>query len=127
MEEPGWSGGKRFLEENKISWDLFTAEEQEAVSLLSEGLRGLYGSRLTRAILFGRKSRGRKSSDIDVLLILETMESLRAEIVRVSRITEPITSERDILITAIPVDRNELEKRKEMPFFAKILENGIDL
>jgi hypothetical protein len=110
-----------------MSMESLSPDESRALQDLMDGLRVIYGDRLQRAILYGQKMRGPKSSDLDVLIVIREMNNRNEELGRVHRVTEPITIERDILITVIPVDEAELEKRVETAFFSNILNRGIPL
>lgn len=114
-------------EERPVSRGSLSPDENRALQDLMAGLKRTYGSRLKRTLLYGRKTRGPNASDLDVLIVIENMGSRQAELGTIHRLTEPITLERDILVTVIPVDQGELERRGDTAFFSKILRNGVSL
>jgi len=67
----------------------------EAVRLLVEA------SRPSRVILFGSYARGdpSRASDLDFLVVLHSVESRRAEMVRLRRVLRPLRVPVDILVT----------------------------
>ena len=111
----------------KISKEALSASDHQALDQLMDQLRMLYTERLQQVILYGHKSRGKRGSDLDVLVVIEGISDRFVEMTRIQKITGPITVEEDILITAIPVDAAFLKAQRETSFFAAILQDGIVL
>ncbi len=111
----------------KVSKGALTVSDWQALDTLVRALRRLYAERLTQVVLYGHKSRGKRGSDLDVLVVIEGISDRFVEMSRIHQITSPITVEEDILITAIPVDATYLESQRETSFFAAILQEGIKL
>ena len=111
----------------KVSREALTASDRQALNQVVKALQRLYAERLKRVILYGHKSRGKRGSDLDVLVVIEGISDRFVEMTRIQKITGPITVEEDILVTAIPVDAGYLETQRETSFFAAILQDGIIL
>jgi predicted nucleotidyltransferase len=79
-------------------------------------LRELYGARLKQVLLFGSWARGdaHPESDIDLLVVLDRVDSRRAERERMDEIMDRHSFEHDTLVTEIPVSEAEL-KAAEIP------------
>lgn len=77
----------------------------------AEGIRGLYGSRLDKVILFGSYARGEQheESDVDFLVVLND-ESINAfaEISRMSGISAEIGLKYNFWISTVPISINRL-------------------
>lgn len=111
----------------KVSKEALTLSDRQALDTLVRALRRLYAERLKQVIFYGHKSRGKRGSDLDVLVVIEGIADRFVEMSRIHQITGPITVDEDILITAIPVDAAYLETQRETSFFAAILKEGIVL
>ena len=111
----------------KLSKEALSPSDHQALEEFLFGLRRLYAGRLKQVILYGHKSRGDRSADLDVLVVIDHLSNRHAEISRIHEITRPITTQMDILVTAVPVDAAEFEKQRETSFFTHILQNGIVL
>jgi hypothetical protein len=107
--------------------ETLNSAHHQALEELMNGLRGLYGERLKQAILYGCKNRNTQGSDLDVLAVIKGVEQRSTEISRIHRITGPITIEKNILITVIPVNVIDFERQRETAFFANILREGLTL
>ena len=112
---------------HKVSKEALTASDRQALAQVVKGLQRLYAERLKQVILYGHTSRGKRGSDLDVLIVIEGIRDRFVEMTRIQKITGPITVEEDILITAIPVDAAYLEQQRETSFFAAIIQDGIVL
>jgi hypothetical protein len=115
------------MNRSKLSKEALSPSDHRALDEFLSGLRRLYAGRLKQVILYGHKSRGEQSADLDVLVVIDRLTDRHAEMSRLHAITGPITTEMDILVTAVPVDAAELEKQRETAFFANILQNGLVL
>jgi predicted nucleotidyltransferase len=111
----------------KVSKEALTVSDRQALDQLVKALRRLYAERLKRVILYGHKSRGKRGSDLDILIVIEGIRDRFVEMSRIHQITGPITVDEDILITAIPVDAAYLETQRETSFFTAILREGIEI
>ncbi len=69
-------------------------------------LRGLYGARLVRAVLYGSRARGEAEadSDIDVLVVLDPLGDLWQELSRIQPLASRISMNYDVVLSAMPVD-----------------------
>jgi hypothetical protein len=77
---------------------------------VAEDLRALYGARLRRILLFGSWARGdaHPESDIDLLVVLDRVESPWDELRRMDEILWRHSYHHDVVISAIPVGEHEL-------------------
>lgn len=77
-----------------------------------EELRGLYGDRLRRVLLFGSWARGdaHPESDIDLLVVLDHVESKWGEQQRMDEVLWRHSFENDTVISALPVAEADLTR-----------------
>jgi hypothetical protein len=77
---------------------------------VAEDLRGRYGERLKNVLLFGSWARGdaHPESDIDLLVVLDLVESSWAEHKRMDEILWRHSFENDIVVSALPVSEADL-------------------
>ncbi len=82
----------------------------EIARAVAKDLRGLYGDRLRRVLLFGSWARGdaHPESDIDLLVVLDRVESLWEELERMDDILWRHSFENDTVISVLPVAEAEL-------------------
>jgi predicted nucleotidyltransferase len=87
----------------------FDAEEI-ALAVAAE-LRHLYGGRLRTVLLFGSWARGdaHPDSDIDLLVVLDRVDSVWDELRKMDEILWRHSFENDTIITVLPVGKRELE------------------
>jgi predicted nucleotidyltransferase len=80
---------------------------------VKESLKKLYGKKLKKIILYGSYARGDATddSDIDLLILLDDMGSVGEEIVRCSHALGDLELIYDTLISIVPFDAAEFEKR----------------
>lgn len=74
-------------------------------------LKELYGARLRQVILFGSWARGdaHPESDIDLLIVLDRVDSPWSELRKMDEILWLHSIENDTVVTALPVGESELE------------------
>jgi predicted nucleotidyltransferase len=74
-----------------------------ALAELRSGLEQLYGERLRGLYLFGSRARGdaQPDSDVDVLVVLDRVESYHRECQRSSALLAPLTLRHDLAITPV--------------------------
>src|SRR5919197_1515252 len=77
-------------------------------------LRKLYGERLKQVVLFGSWARGdaHPESDIDLLVVLDRVDSLWDELRRMDPVLWRHSFDNDTVVTATPVAKGGLEERK---------------
>jgi predicted nucleotidyltransferase len=75
-------------------------------------LRALYGRRLRRVLLFGSWARGdaHPESDIDLLVVLDQVESPWEELRRIDEILWRHSYRSNVVISAVPVGEDELRE-----------------
>jgi uncharacterized protein len=78
-------------------------ELREIMSELRRALEALYGDRIQTLYLYGSYARGeaRPGSDIDVLAVLDEVESPSAEIERTSRLCAEISLEYGVTVSLL--------------------------
>jgi nucleotidyltransferase-like protein/uncharacterized protein UPF0158 len=88
-------------------------------------LRGLYGDRLRQVLLFGSWARGdaHPESDIDLLVVLDEVESTWNELRRMDPILWRHSLENDTVISATPVAEADL-KRPSVPILIRAKAEG---
>lgn len=81
---------------------------------VAEDLRELYGTRLKNVLLFGSWARGdaHPESDIDLLVVLDRVESPWEELRRIDEILDRHSVENDTVVSALVVAEPELEDPK---------------
>ena len=106
-----------------------TEKEKKAVEELIEGLKKLYGSNLSRVILYGSKARGdsEPGSDIDLLAVLKSMDSRYDEIKRIGEIRAPICLKYDLVISVMPVEERWVDAEYKTIFIHNVLKEGVPL
>lgn len=85
---------------------------REALERFVVEMRSLYGSRLREVILYGSRARGDGGleSDIDTLVVLEPLEDFWAELSRIERVASRVSLEYDVVLSAIPASRQEVQQ-----------------
>ncbi len=81
---------------------------------VADDLRGLYGDRLKRVLLFGSWARGdaHPESDIDLLVILDRVESSWDERKRMDAVLWRHSFDNDTVISALPVGEADLHSQR---------------
>lgn len=93
---------------------------------VAEELRELYGERLKQVLLFGSWARGdaHPESDIDLLVVLDRIESRWEERDRMDEIFERHSFENDTIVSEIPVSEAELNAA-EIPLLMRVREEAV--
>jgi Uncharacterised protein family (UPF0158)/Nucleotidyltransferase domain len=83
----------------------------EIAAAVAGDLRTLYGSRLRRVLLFGSWARGdaHPESDIDLLVVLDTVDSPWEELRRMDAVLWRHSYQNDAVISAVPVAERALD------------------
>lgn len=78
-----------------------TAKLLNLLAQLKDGLADIYGERLRGVYLYGSHARGTpdRESDVDVLIVLDEVESYGAEIRRTSELVSSVSLENDVSIS----------------------------
>lgn len=102
-----------------------SVEVDALLAELREALEGIYGDRLHKLYLFGSYARGdaRPGSDVDVLVVLDRVDSYGDEIKRTSRARADIALEHDVSISLVYVSISDWEKSKE-PLLFRVRREG---
>ncbi len=97
-----------------------------ALERFVEELRTLYGARLRQVMLYGSRARGDAESDadIDTLVVLESLNDFWQEFDCISPIANRICLEFGVVISALPVDAEELQ-RGQIPLFINCRREGV--
>lgn len=100
----------------------------EIAHAVADDLRELYGDRLRKVILFGSWARGdaHPESDIDLLVVLDRVDSSWEELRRMDDILSRHSFDNDTVVTASPVSDPEFETRKT-PFLITARADGIEI
>ncbi|MBI1736729.1 MAG: nucleotidyltransferase domain-containing protein [Candidatus Rokubacteria bacterium] len=90
-----------------------------------EAMRALYGDGLVDVVLYGSRARGDAAhdSDIDALVVLESCSDVWAELDRISPIATRISSEFDVVLSALPVDASDYREGGS-PFLMNVRREG---
>ncbi len=98
-------------------------------SLLHEfkdDVQKLYGDQFVSLILFGSYSRGQEheNSDIDLLVVLKSMQSPYTEIRKMSDIKYNILDKYEIVLSTVPTTKERFDKL-EVPLYRIIQKEGV--
>ncbi|MGH2993719.1 MAG: UPF0158 family protein [Solirubrobacterales bacterium] len=95
---------------------------------VASDLRVLYGDRLRSVILFGSWARGdaHPESDIDLLVVLDRVESSREERRRMRDVLWRHSLDNDTVVVAIPVSEQRLQSEAE-PFLIRARSEGVPI
>jgi len=106
--------------------ELAGAFDADAVaSQIATDLRGIYGRRLRQVVLFGSWARGDADaeSDLDLLVVIDHMESPFAEIDRMSEVLWRHTLAHGVAVSAVPVAGGEV-REASTAFLQRVLAEG---
>jgi predicted nucleotidyltransferase len=94
---------------------------QEALRTFSDRLKVLYRDRLDSIVLYGSRARGeaKDDSDIDLLIVLKDFEDFWDEFHTISPIASAVSLEYDVVISALPIRKADLE-RSRSPFILNV-------
>lgn len=89
-------------------------------------LKAVYGSRMDSVVLYGSRVRNdaEAQSDIDTLVVLSSRGDFWAEFERISPIASRVSLKHDVVISAIPVDRLELQEATS-PLLLTVRRQGV--
>jgi len=101
---------------------------REALDTLTSELQALYGPRLQRIVLYGSRARGdaANDSDIDVLVVLDSLGDFWLEHSRISPIAGRISLQYDVVLSIIPVDAREMEN-PQTPLLVNARREGVSV
>jgi predicted nucleotidyltransferase len=87
-------------------------DAHEVAREAAEELRHLYGNRLRRVLLFGSWARGdaHPESDIDLLVVLDQVDSVWDELRRMEEVLWRCSFENDAVISAVPAAEADLQQ-----------------
>jgi len=99
---------------------------EETLSVLKNGLAPLYGERLKGLYLFGSYARGeeRSDSDLDVLIVLDSIPSYSAEVDRTSELVAGLSLDSGISVSRIFVSEAAWQTQAS-PFLENVREEAI--
>jgi predicted nucleotidyltransferase len=85
---------------------------RKALASFVDEVRQAYAERLDRVVLYGSRARGDavNGSDIDTLVILDRCEDFWTEFDRITKIATEVSLDHDVVISALPVDREQFER-----------------
>jgi predicted nucleotidyltransferase len=100
-------------------------DPDEVAAAVAADLRKLYGGRLHKVVLFGSWARGDADdeSDLDLLVVLDSMESPFVEIDRMSDVVWRHAQEQGVAISVVPV-RAEEERGSKTAFLDRVRAEG---
>lgn len=96
----------------------------EIARAVAEGLRGLYGDRLRRVLLFGSWARGdaHPESDIDLLVVLDRVDSAWDERIRMDEILNRHSVANETVVSAMPTTEEAIGRRNVPTLIRAIIE-----
>lgn len=118
-----WLGARRLVDAERAEAAIEARPDPDSPLLAGEfdgravaaqvaaDLRNLFGTRLRKVLLFGSWARGNadRDSDIDLLVVLDRIESPWEESERMSEVLGRHSLESDTVVSAIPIAERELE------------------
>lgn len=103
-------------------------DAQEIVSVVATDLKKLYGNRLKKVILFGSWARGdaHPESDIDLLLVLDRVDSWSEERNRIDDILWRHSLANSTIVSSLIVSEEDFVRRAE-PVLRRVSEEGVKI
>jgi predicted nucleotidyltransferase len=103
-------------------------DPRETARTVATELCDLYGNRLRRVLLFGSWARGdaHPEADVDVLVVLDRVESAWKELDAMEPILWRALKEGDVVVAAIPVGEEEFAA-SERPVLVRARTEGVDV
>lgn len=101
---------------------------EQIAQQVADSLRPLYGSRLKRVILYGSWARGEadpEGSDVDLLVILDSVDDYRAERDRIGEIADDLAVTAGRPVMTFPVSEGDL-RNPQTPVLVEAVRDGID-
>jgi len=101
-------------------------EIQKIIKEFKKELKNLYGEKFKKIILFGSYAIGKfnENSDIDLVIVLESIESPGREIDRMIDIITEINLKYNVLLSVVPVSINDY-KNLNSPLLINVRKEGI--
>lgn len=101
-------------------------DPHEIASEVTRELRRLYGDRLSRVLLFGSWARGdaHPESDIDLLVVLDRVDSVWDELSRMDPILWRHSFDNDTVVTAFPAAKRDVDEQ-ETPLLVRAQAEGL--
>ncbi|MCL5027515.1 MAG: nucleotidyltransferase domain-containing protein [Bacteroidetes bacterium] len=102
-------------------------EVKQIIKEFREALKNIYKENLVKIILYGSYARGdfNSDSDIDLLIVLEKLESPGKEIDRMIEVISEINLKYNVLISVFPVSIFEYNSLKS-PLLLNVRREGIE-
>jgi predicted nucleotidyltransferase len=96
--------------------------------VVADELRELYGGRLRRVLLFGSWARGdaHAEADVDLLVVLDQVDSVWAELQRMDDILWRHSFENDTVVSALVIDESRFHD-PEAPVVMRAKVEGVAL
>jgi predicted nucleotidyltransferase len=93
---------------------------------LKSGLQGLYAHRLRAVYLYGSYARGEgeRDSDLDVLIVLDRLDSYGAEVDRTSKLVSNVSLKYGISVSRVFVPEHEWQEGEGL-FLANVRQESI--
>jgi uncharacterized protein len=103
-----------------------TRNVKSLLAKLKKGLAELYGPRLKAVILFGSYARGdyKKSSDLDVMIVLDSYKSRWDELVRSAELASDLSLEYGVTISRTIITEEQW-KKGDLPMLENVRAEGI--
>jgi predicted nucleotidyltransferase len=101
-------------------------DAQAIAAAVAADLRELYGERLKQVVLFGSWARGdaHPESDIDLLVVLDEVESRWREMKRMDEVMWQHSYANDTVVTEIPVSEREF-RESDTPLLIRVRAEGV--
>jgi uncharacterized protein len=102
------------------------ANVKKLLAELKQGLVDLYGEHLKAMVLFGSYARGDydESSDVDVMIVLDTYKSYWEELVRSAQLASELSLEYGVTISRT-IMTEEQWQRADTPLLKNVREEGV--